>query len=343
MSSFTYYNKSIRRMTAAFASLFNNIILIRENTDGTENQRIVVPIEFADKEKYVKRLQNDPDLDKKNQITLPRMSYEFIGLRYDSTRKLNTNNKNYNVSPEDKVFFQYNPVPYDFDFSLTLYTRNIEDGNQILEQIIPYFTPDYTIKVNMVPEMNIIRNIPFTLNSIDPSIDSDGLFNSEVRTVYWNLKFTAKGYIFGAVKETNIGLIKSVTINFNDFNLSAGLLFSNTGIGDFQTNEIIYQGLNLDYSHFSAKVVNWNPVTNNMIITQQKGNLIFNQPILGSDSLAIRSPISYTSNSLLETLIVKVDPMSANSKSKDWKANVQIISYTNEANVNFNEINSVVY
>ena len=132
MPSLTHYHKAIRKITTAFASLFNNIVLVRYNPDGTENQRMIVPLEFGDKEKYTKRLEGDPELYKKIQILLPRMSYELTGFKYDPNRKLNTNNRNFAPGlSADSTLSQFNPVPYDFQFALTLYTRTIEDGNQI--------------------------------------------------------------------------------------------------------------------------------------------------------------------------------------------------------------------
>ena len=145
----TTYNRMIRKLTVAFGDLFSNITLVRYNPDESEQERFIVPLDYAAKELYVVRLEGDPNLDKKVQMTLPRMSYEMNGLSYDSSRKQITNIKNFFGSGSN-VTSQYMPVPYNFDFSLYLYVRNIEDGNQIIEHILPFFAPDYTIKVNMV-------------------------------------------------------------------------------------------------------------------------------------------------------------------------------------------------
>ena len=97
-------------------------------------------------------------------MTLPRLSFEMMGMTYDPSRKQNTNIRNY-AQTATGVKGQYNPVPYNFDFNLYLYVRNIEDGTQVIEHILPYFTPDYTIKLNLVPEMGIVKEIPVVLNS----------------------------------------------------------------------------------------------------------------------------------------------------------------------------------
>ena len=146
----TNQNRIIRKMIVAFGNLFNNITLVRHNNDGTEQERFLVPIDYAPKELYVMRLQADPDLDKKVQMTLPRISYEMMGLKYDADRKLNTNVKNFTQSGSNKYLSLYNPVPYDFEFSLSIYTRNHEDVHSIAECILPFFTPDYTLKLNLL-------------------------------------------------------------------------------------------------------------------------------------------------------------------------------------------------
>ena len=340
MTTISYYNKCIRNTTVAFASLFNNIMLKRENTDGTENQRIIVPLEFADKEKYLKRIQGDPDLDKKIQITLPRMSYELTGFSYDKTRKLNTNNKNFANSPSsDKIFYQYNPVPYDFDFALTIYTRNIEDSNQILEQILPYFTPDYTLRVNLVPSMNITRNLPIVLDSAIPTIESDGLFNTETRTVIWTLNFSVKGYIFGAVKdapiikESNTNIISNVFIPGEETgaccsgNISNSFLLDPSGEGEYRINEYVYQGINYDNSYASGKVVDW--ANNTIIISDICGKFKLNQPIVGEGSMALYVPTSYSQNTQIDLKVVVTPNPNTAAANTYYTTNTKILEYPN--------------
>ena len=134
------YNRMIRKLTVAFGDLFNNITLVRYNLNESEQERFIVPLDYATKELYVMRLQGDPDLDKKVQMTLPRMSYEMNGLAYVATSKQITNIKHF-AANGSTTLAQYMPVPYNFDFSLYLYVRNIEDGNQI---IIPVEAADFS-------------------------------------------------------------------------------------------------------------------------------------------------------------------------------------------------------
>jgi hypothetical protein len=318
--------------------------LVRYNPDGSENQRIIVPIEFGDKEKYTKRLEGDPELYKKIQVLLPRMSYELTGFKYDSARKLNTNNRNFAPGlSADSALAQYNPVPYDFGFSLTIYTRNIEDGNQILEQILPYFTPDYSLKLNLVPEMGISKTVPIVLDSVQPMIDSDGMFNSEVRTVMWTLQFNIKGFIFGAIKdvpiikESNTSII-SASISTKGNSLDGVCCTGNFSISfdvipddckGFINNEVVFQGLNLENSYASARVYNWNANTNLLMLKEVCGTFKLNQPIMGVDSLATRVPISVNPEPIPAlTLTAKVEPPNANA-SNCWTANISTTEWGN--------------
>ena len=167
------YNRIIRKLVIGFGNLFNDITLVRYNPDESEAERFLIPIAYATKERYVMRLEDDFTLDKKVQVALPRFSFEMTGLNYDASRKQNTNVKNFSNSTSG-VVSQYNPVPYNFNFKLYLYVRNIEDATQVLEHIIPYFTPDYTMKLNLVPEMGIIKEVPVILNNADHEIIYEG-------------------------------------------------------------------------------------------------------------------------------------------------------------------------
>ena len=183
------YNRVIRKIVVGFGNLFNEINLVKYNPDASEAERFLIPIAYATKERYVMRLEDDLDLDKKVQVALPRLSFEMTGLSYDSSRKQNTNIKNF-AQTSAGVVAQYNPVPYNFDFSLYLYVRNIEDATQVLEHIIPYFTPDYTIKLNLIPEMGIVKEIPVILNRTQHEILYEGDRDQQTRMIIWTLNFT---------------------------------------------------------------------------------------------------------------------------------------------------------
>ena len=221
------YSKIIRKITTGFSELFSNITLVRYNPDDTEQERFIVPIAHATKELYVMRLEADPDLDKIVQMTLPRLSFEMNGLTYDATRKQNTNIKNFAETPNGAIS-QYMQVPYNLDFSLYLYVRNIEDGTQIIEHILPYFTPDYTIKINLIPEMGMIKEIPIILNSTEYEINYEGDRNSDTRMIIWTLNFTAKAFLYRDT--SNVGLIKHTTANIHNIDNEKLMVRINDGV-----------------------------------------------------------------------------------------------------------------
>jgi T4-like virus Myoviridae tail sheath stabiliser len=286
------YNRVIRKLVVGFGNLFDDITLVRYNPDGTEAQRQKVPIAYAAKERYVMRLQSDPELDKKVQITLPRMSFEMKGMTYDSSRKQITNIKNFAPSGNaDTIQSQYNPVPYDFDFDLYIYVRNIEDGTQIIERILPFFTPDYSIKLNLIPEMGIVKEIPVILKSTSHEIDYEGDRDHETRTVIWTLSFTVKGFVFGPVSEGSI--IKTSITSIFDNTLSdgdtVGFKMVTGGLGTYQEGEYVYQGFSLNNSTASAKVIAWSPSTLTLKLGSLSGDFISGKPIYGAQTGAVYS------------------------------------------------------
>jgi len=195
-----FYNRTIRKIVVAFGTLFNDIVLVRYNKAGTEEfERTRVPLSYGAKEKYITRLVSDPTLTKSINVYVPRISFDLVGITYDSSRKFNTLNRNYAVnSTNGTVAAQYSAIPYNFEFDLNIYVRNTEDGTQILEQILPYFTPDFTVTVDLIPKLGRKYDIPVLLNSVTPQIDYEGDM-STTRLIIWNLTFTVKGYIFPPV------------------------------------------------------------------------------------------------------------------------------------------------
>jgi hypothetical protein len=234
---------------------------------------------------YVRRLEDDPNLDKKVQTTLPRMSFEMANMTYDASRKQNTNIKQFAHTPSG-VISQYNPVPYNFDFNLYLYVRNIEDGTQIIEHILPYFTPDYTIKLNLIPEMGIVKEIPVVLNSATHEIDYEGEGRSvETRMIIWTLNFTVKGFVFGKVSDVG-GLIRtSITNILNNITTDDVVEFNMLAHEEssyeqaYKESEIVYQGYSPENSTATAKVLSWR---NGILkLTNIEGNFVSNSPIVG--------------------------------------------------------------
>jgi len=331
------YNRMIRKITVAFGELFSNITLVRYNPDQTEQERFVVPIDYATKELYVMRIQGDPNLDKKVQMTLPRMSYEMNGLTYDSTRKQNTNIQNF-AKNNGAILSQYMPVPYDFDFSLYLYVRNIEDGNQIIEHILPFFAPDYTIKVNMIPEMGIVKEVPVILNDVKYDVTYEGDRDSDTRMVIWTLNFTAKGFVFGA--NTSANLIKtSITNIYNEISTEQNIKFNmNTGgSGDYIVGESVYQGVSPTLSTASATVVAWD-FDKVLTVSNMNGNFLSNTALIGQNSNANWSFYGYNLvPQQMARIIVVPEPTDANGNvsytySTDIKETIDIHAFTTNTN-----------
>ena len=274
------YNRIIRKIVVGFGNLFNEITMVRYNPDQTEAERFIVPIAYASKEHYVQRLESDYNLDKKVQMTLPRLSFEMTGLRYDASRKQNTNTRNFHQGANG-VVGQYNPVPYDLDFNLYLYVRNIEDGTQVIEHIIPYFTPDYTIKLNMVPEMGIIKEVPIILNDVSQDVTYEGDRSSDPRMIIWTLNFTVKANFFGPVSTTKVinHSITNILERITEEDVVEFTVVPTSGVGDYQQGEFVYQGYSLQNATASARVVEW---TNHKLkLKEIAGNFVSTQPIYG--------------------------------------------------------------
>jgi hypothetical protein len=216
LSSNVFYHGLIRKTIVAFGSLFSDIYIDRKQGDsvtGETIQRLQIPLAYAPKEKWIVRLDSDPNLEQHTYTTLPRMSFEILGYSYDAQRKLNRMQQIKCGSGVDSMTYMYTPVPYNIEISLYVLTKTQEDGLQIIEQILPTFTPEYTLAINAVPDMNVVQDIPVILNSVSVSDEYDGDFQTR-RFVTHTLNFTLKTSLFGAMTgqavisqvEANIGL-----------------------------------------------------------------------------------------------------------------------------------------
>jgi hypothetical protein len=299
-----FYNRALRKYVVGFGNLFNDITLVRYNPDYSEAQRMIVPIVYAPKEDYVTRLETDPNLDKKTQITLPRMSFELLGFNYDASRKQNTNVKQF-AQTSTGLISQYNPVPYNFDFNLYLYVRNIEDGTQIIEHILSYFTPDYTMKLNMIPEMGIVKEIPVVLNSTSQDIDYEGGYERDTRVIIWTLTFTVKGHIYGKISEAGGPITHSITSIYNKITEDDVIQFTmnpSSGVGTYQIGETVYQGFSAPLAIATGKVVSF---SNNLLqLKNINGNFVSNLPIQSTSS---STNYTFTSFNPVAQKLVQID------------------------------------
>ena len=210
----TFYHQTIRKYVAVFGTLFNDINIERKNSAGDVVERLKVPLAYGPKQKWLLAIQ-DTTADRKVVATrTPRMGFSMTGISYDTARKLNTIGRNVKAntsSTTTSMVTMYNPVPYNFEFSLFILVKNAEDGTQILEQILPYFTPEFTVTVNTIPDMNIKADVPILLNSSDVADEYEGDLSAR-RTITWTLSFTLKGFIYPNI--TSGQVIKSIEVNF---------------------------------------------------------------------------------------------------------------------------------
>lgn len=208
-------NNTIRKYVIYFGTLFNDVWVQRDNAAGVVQQTMKVPLNYGPKEKFLARLEGNPNLDRNVAITLPRMAFEIINIAYAPERKVATTQLIRNVDPNDlnKQLYQYSPTPFDIEFSLYIMVKNQEDGTRIVEQILPFFTPTFTATLNINPDMGIKYDIPVTLNSIAQEDTYEGDFINR-RAIIWTLNFTLKGYLFGPTRSANV--IKEIDLNFKN-------------------------------------------------------------------------------------------------------------------------------
>jgi len=212
MFGWSFYFGSIRKYITLFGSLFNDILIDRVDGNNNTVQSITVPLSYGPKDRYLARLQQNPDLLREANQILPRMTFEIKSIDYDNSRKLNTIGRNKQVGSANNVSnTQYNPVPYNFNISLSILTRNADDACRIVEQILPFFKPEWTTAINLIPEMGIIMDIPIILKSINYQDTYEGSFTDRY-AIIWELEFVLKGYIFGPISTQ--GLITQVDVNF---------------------------------------------------------------------------------------------------------------------------------
>ena len=205
-----FYHQTSRKMVVAFGSLFNNIEVRRTDSSDAVTEVIKIPLSYGPKDKMLVRISQDPSLNPNVALTVPRMGFELTSMTYDGARKLNTMGRNVKKGTTG-LKKQYNPVPYNWDFSLYVFVKNAEDGTQILELILPFFTPDFTVTMTLVSGMTVKMDIPLVLNSVTSEDSYEGDFASR-RSIIWTLSFLMKGFLYPSVTD-NAKVITSSTVD----------------------------------------------------------------------------------------------------------------------------------
>lgn len=198
-----------------------------------------VPLVYASKDRMLARAFQEPNLDKETAISLPRMSFYLAGMNFDGRRHLNPIGKNVAFLAENlnKMKMQYNPVPYNFNFDLNIMTKTIEDGHMIVEQILPFFTPEWNATLNILPDMEYSLDVPVILKSCIPEDNVEGSMTDR-RILTWKLQFEMKGYLFGPI-------MKKPIIKFSKTNYFMGNLTENE-YGEKIQQTIVTPGLTPD-------------------------------------------------------------------------------------------------
>ena len=210
-----FYHEILRRTIISFGTLFNGLNIKHKDSSDNTTSVIKVPLAYGPIQKFLARLEQQPDLNKSTQITLPRMSFEMIGMSYDPSRKVTTTQTFLSGASSDKASEKktYMPVPYNMTFELGIMTKLNDDALQIVEQIVPYFQPQYSLTVDLVEAIGEKRDIPVVLESITMTDDYEGDFSTR-RVLLYTLRFSAKTYLFGPVSSTTTDIIKKVRVGY---------------------------------------------------------------------------------------------------------------------------------
>jgi len=207
-----FYHEILRKTVIGFGTLFNDINIRHRDASGTSFSNLKVPLAYGPIQKFLARIQQQPDLNREVALTLPRLSFEMTGLQYDPSRKTGVT-QTFLASQSGNVKKVYMPVPYNVTFELNIISKLNDDSLQIIEQILPYFQPSLNITINLISAIGEKKDVPIVMESITQNDQYEGGFDSR-RLIIHTLRFTAKTYLFGPVAESTDGLIKRVDVDY---------------------------------------------------------------------------------------------------------------------------------
>ncbi len=207
-----FYHEIIRKTVISFGTLFNDIHVRHQDSTGKDISQIKVPISYGPKQKFLARIQQQPELNKATQISLPRISFEMNNIQYDPSRKSGIS-QTFKASDSGKLKKVFMPVPYNLGFELNILTKLQDDSLQILEQILPFFQPGFTLTIDLVDQIGEKRDVPMVLENIAFTDDYEGNFETR-RALIYTLSFTAKTYMFGPIADSTDGLIRKVQVDY---------------------------------------------------------------------------------------------------------------------------------
>jgi hypothetical protein len=322
-----FYHRTIRKMVVTFGTLFNDIEIVRYTQAGTPKEKLKIPLSYGAKERYLTRLTSNPTLTKSINTLVPRMSFNLDNLEYDTSRKQISTLRNFSSDTDSTVKTQFVPVPYNYEFSLSIYVRNTEDGTQILEQILPFFTPDFSVVVDFIPSMNQKYTVPIILNSVSSTVDYEGSDeDGTTRLIVWDLNFTVKSYIWPPVKSGDL-ITRANTQLFidltNQSEQKAYVDFAN-GSGVFSQGEVVRDTAN---NFFGTVKYFSNTNTGAIVITGANKQIEPNYVLTGDYSNSRYTVQSLDQNAIKAVkIITEPDPSDAGPE-EDFGFTETIITY----------------
>jgi hypothetical protein len=207
-----YYHEIIRRTVIAFGTVFNEIYIRHKDSSGDSISEMKVPLAYGPIQKFLARIQQQPELNKPIAITLPRMAFEMTSIQYDATRKANIT-QTFKASDGTNLKKVYLPVPYNIGFQLNVMTKLQDDALQVVEQILPYFQPSFNLTVDLIDSIGEKRDIPIILDNVSFTDDYEGDFSTR-RILIYTFNFTVKTYLFGPIADSTDGLIRKVQVDY---------------------------------------------------------------------------------------------------------------------------------
>ena len=207
-----FYHEIIRKTIVGFGTLFNNVYIRHLNKDNSVADETKVGLSYGPSQKFLAKIQQQAELSKSVAITLPRMSFEMIGIQYDPTRKTGITQTFKACDDGGNVKKVYMPVPYNITFELNIFSKLNDDALQIIEQILPFFQPSFNLTIDLVDSIGEKRDVPIVLDSIDFQDDYEGDFSTR-RALIYTLRFTAKTYLFGPIADSTDSLIRKVQVD----------------------------------------------------------------------------------------------------------------------------------
>jgi hypothetical protein len=340
-----FYHQLTRKAVVLFGRLFDDVTIVRKNDQtGKETSRFLGPIIYSPKEKMITRLFSDPDLLRSVGMILPRMSFEITGISYDATRKQNSLLRAAKSNTSTHVTASYMGVPYDITFALNIYARNIDDGTHIVEQILPFFNPDFTVATNMIPDLGAVKDIPVILNSVANDITYEGDFDS-IRYINWTLTFTMKMHYYGPISYPKI--IKTVYANtYNDPSLQSGYITRLNVInanGKFKSEDFVYTGNSFKTANAYGIVVSYNANLGKLVLGATQGQFRVNNTIHAVSTNGVCQIASFDASPLqLVSIKVQPDPITA-QPGDDYGYDVNVTEFGDSDRVATITVDSLIY